>query len=364
MKTTYFFICILICLNLFVLSVFSFSIDGNDSGVEWDGASVYKLVDGDSGCGVNFGIVKIKLDNDENYIYYCFHFSDPNLLVDDSDAGISLSVNNSDYFEINASESSVYENISLYSFESAIYIDDNNGATCEVRFGFKSGLPQNIVSSVRFIDSNGHYSNYYDFTVVNEGFTVKNTVVYPTADNTDPVYNSNAQNNPTVKSTKVKSTKEKTTKSSTSKKYSSTNKKTETTLPYFYIKTSPPYSYTGRVKTTVPNFEKDTTAKSLKPEKSQRPGATVYYYEKEVYISQVYVTQSIYVTDSVSDSHSYSTYKTEIENTVLTSVSSLNDTMKLSDGVKYKKVISGIALSAFAIIAVIGTYTAKNKSKK
>lgn len=361
MKIVYFFVCILVCLNLFVLSVFSFSIDGNDSGVEWDGASVYKLVDGDSGCGVNFGLVKIKLDVDENYIYYCFHFSDSNLLSDNPYAGISLSVNNSQFFEIIASESTVYENISPYSFESAIYVDNNNGATCEVRFGFKSGLPQKIDSSVRFIDSNGYYSNYYDFTVVNEGFTVKNTVVYPTADNTDPIYNPNAnsQNYPGVKSTKVKTTKEKTGKSSTSKKHSSTNKKTETTLPYFDIKTSPPYSYTGRVKTTVPNIKKEKSSEISKTEKSQRPGVTVYYYEKEVYISQVYVTHSISVSDYVSDTYFYSTNETGTEKTVLTSVSSLNDTMKLSDGMKYKKIISGIAFSAFVIIAAIGTYTAK-----
>ena len=361
-------VCILLsfifCLNSFILSVFSFSIDGIDSGVEWDGATYYKFIDGESNCGVNFGLVKIKLDNSDNSVYYCFHFSDPNLLPDNSNAGISLSVDGSQQFEITASDSAVYENVSPYSFESAIYIDENNGATCEVRFGIKTGLPQNINSSVRFIDSDGCYSNYYDFIVVNEEYTVNNSILHPTADNTDPIYNPYTDTQKSTKIKTTKTTKAKTTKASTTKKKASEETKGETLLPYVEIKTSPPYSYTGRIKNTVSKTKKVTTVKTTKPKEKIRSGVTVYYHEKEVIISQVYVTQQVF--DSVSDMNVYPTDNTETESSFLTSagdtVSLSNEVVTLSEGIKYKKVISVIGILAFAVVAVVGTYSAKNKS--
>ncbi len=356
MKRIISFLCFIILINSIAFSVFSFTIDGNDTGIEWDGATVYKLLDGESNCGVNFGVVKIKFDYDTDSICFCFLFLEPGLTPDNQLTGISFAVDDSPFFELVAADGYRTYNINPYCFEGAIYLDDNNGVTCEVRVGIKSGLPENFDGSVRFIDSNGFYSNYYRFTVVNESYEPEEEqVIRPTADNTDPAYNTGA-------SISDKTTKKKSTKLTTRKRNTII-----TTREPVIIKTSPPYSYTGRTKITKPITAKETTANTTKTKDSQSRAVSVFYYEKEIYISKVYVTQSDSPTTAgVSKSAEMSSDiigNLESLSAVTDKTNFTGEHIPLSKGTKLKKIVSVAGFIAFFTIAFCGTYSARKNGK-
>ena len=315
----------------FAVSAFSADIDGFDKGAEWDGATAYKLIDGESNCNVNFAAVKVKIDAENSAIFMCFMFIDPNLDAENALAGVSLAVENSTPFVITASSTPAVYDIEKYSFDGAISVDENNGATCEMRIGFKEGLPKTIGCTVRFIDASGEPSNYYDFVVVNE-FYVETTamVLEPTRDNSDPAYN------PDFHTTKAKTTKKTTRKTTTQK---------------FEIKTSPPYSYTGRTK-------RETTKRTKQTETVKTDAVTtVHYVEKEVVIKTVIQTDA--VTQPVTTQQSTAVDAETIE---IVSESQTQKVVSLSQGQKYQKIITAVGGVLFLAIACFGVFSAKRRN--
>ena len=121
-------------------TAFGVTVDGNNKGTEWDGATVYKLFSGESNCSVNFGAVKVKFAPEEYAVYLCFMFRDPMLEQGNELAGISFSVENSPPYTLTMSNSPYAADIDKYDVSGAMYIDENNGGTCEVRVGIKSGV--------------------------------------------------------------------------------------------------------------------------------------------------------------------------------------------------------------------------------
>lgn len=337
----------LLCALSFVMIAYSAKIDGIDGGYEWDGATSYIFIDGESNCGVKLGIMKIKFDNENRAIFFCFMLSDPHLEPDNLQTGISLTIENSSSFVLTMSENPNSFDINKYSFEGAMSVDDNNGATCEVRLGIKEGLPKTINGSVRYIDSEGIPSNEYKFSVVNEGYVELTALeVSPTADSDDPAYN------PGLLTEKAKTTKKSTTKSTTTRKNRYT-KATTTTVKYttekFVINTSPPYSY---VRTTVPSTTKKsetTTAEKTTKSAKTQAGVTVYYYEKEIIISQVIITDPIEETTAAPETF------TEAE-TPTTAIS-------LSTGKKYKYIIGISATVLFLLLAAWAAIGAKKSNE-
>ena len=84
------------------------------------------------------------------------------------------------------------------------------------------------------------------------------------------------------------------------------------------------------------------------------------YHEKEIYISHVYIqpTETTIATETstVSD--------TEISTEVILSIdSSDNNEITLSQGTKYKKILTGVGLTAFIILAGFGIYSAKKNAE-
>ncbi len=324
-------VCALL-LSAFAVSVFSADIDGFDKGAEWDGATTYMLIDGESNCNVNFAAVKVMFDEEDSAVFMCFMFLDPNLDVDNAFVGVSLSVENSSPFAIAANNSPAGYDIDKYSFDGAISVDENHGATCEMRIGFKEGLPKTIGCTVRFFDAYGEPSNYCDFVLVNE-FFVETTamIIEPTADNSDPVYN------PDMLTTKAKTTRKKAERKTTTQKT--------------VIKTSPPYSYTGRTKKETTKRAKQTEAVKSTEEK------TAYYAEKEVVIKTVFQTDA--VTQSVT---TQPTTVVDAEITEFVSESQTQKVVSLSQGQKYQKIITVVGGVLFLAIACFGVFSAKRKN--
>lgn len=341
------------------LKAYSAEIDGIDNGYEWDGATSYVLIDGESNCGIDFGTMKLIMDNENSAVYFCFMLKDRNLEVGNLKAGVSLCVYDSEPFVFTAESIPESFDLNKYSFEGAVSVDENNGATCEIRLGIKDGLPELINGSVQFIDSEGRPSNQCDFSIVNEGYIERTAdVLMPTADNNDPAYN------PGLTETKTTRSQNTTTEKKTTKASSKTSTLSDYKTEEFIINTSPPYSYsrTTRVKTQTATEIKTESLQTTEKRK-QNNAVTVYHYEKEIIISQVYVepktAQLKEESSNVSTSLSSSSLTTEILNETLSENNKQN--VSVSEGMKYKYVIAAVA-STF--IVLLAAWSAKGSSGK
>ena len=365
------------CLILnFTFTALCITIDGAHNGVEWDGATVDQLLNGESNSNVDFGLVKTIIDSKENALYLCFMFIDPSLEPDNTFAGVSLSVENSESFSVTAEDTPCYSDSSDYVFNGAISIDENNGATCEIRIGFKNGLPQEISANVRFIDSEGALSNVYYFTVINKDYSETTELII-----TEPeseIENYETETSKKQKTTVIKTTKEKTTKEKTTKKAKTTTEKEEKATDYtlkprttkaekkkteFYIQTSPPYSYVRKTKAPKKTTSAKTTVVQKTKTTKQAP-ATVYYYEKEIIISHIYVTSEIGTSTSVTlpTTEPLSTFTETAP--ILPNVSSTvtENNISLSEGTKYKIIVAIFAAISFTALAFASSRSATKKS--
>lgn len=337
----------------FSLNALSVNIDGYHNGVEWDGATVNQLFSGESNSNVNFGLVKTMIDADENALYLCFMFTDPDLEQGNSNVGISLTVGGSDSFDVTASNSPCYSDDSEFLFEGAISIDENNGATSEIRVGFKFGLPQKIGANVRFIDSSGSISNVYSFSIINN-FYSETTEMLITEDDITETDKITTKKTKTTKR-KVTTEKEEKTTDYTLKPRTTVTEKKKTE---FYIQTSPPYSYVRKTKAPKTTQAIKTTAK---PKTTKAKSATVYYYEKEIIISHVYVSETEPTISSTASTASSEALSSTVFETVTSdsTAASVNNPFTLSKGAKYKIIIGAFAAVSFTVIAAAATRTAK-----
>lgn len=270
----------LLMLLAFAVSAFSVTVDGIDGGAEWDGAPVKRLFSGESNCKVNFAAVKAKVASSESAVYLCFMFKDPDAALFNPAAGVILNVGN-DTFTVTMESAPCSDDTADHSFDAAITADQNHGMTCEIRLGVKHGVPKSLDMSVRFIDTAGELSNHYAFTVENTEYSETQPVIVapPTERPTAP---------PTEKPAKTTKAKKTTTQRDITKR--------QTTLK---ATTKRPRTTIRPVKTTAERTTKAQTQRTTKEPKTKAQrtkavrvegNATVYYYEKEVIISQVIVT--------------------------------------------------------------------------
>lgn len=264
----------------FAVSAFSVTVDGIDGGAEWDGAPVKRLLSGESNCKVNFAAVKAKVASSESAVYLCFMFKDPDAALFNPAAGVVLNVGN-DTFTVTMESAPCSDDTTDHSFDAAITADQNHGMTCEIRLGVKHGVPKSLDMSVRFIDTAGELSNHYAFTVENTEYSETQPVIVapPTERPAAP---------PTEKPAKTTKAKKTTTQRDITEKQ--TTRKATTKRPKTTIRP---------VKTTAERMTKAKTQRMTKEPKTKAQrtkavrvegNATVYYYEKEVIISQVIVT--------------------------------------------------------------------------
>ena len=293
------FIAVLMLLA-FAVSAFSVAVDGIDGGAEWDGAPIKRLLSGESNCKVNFAAVKAKVANSESAVYLCFMFKDPDAAEFNPAAGVVLTVGG-DTFTVTMQDSPCSDDTPDHSFDAAITADQNHGMTCEIRLGVKHGVAKSIEMGVRFIDTAGELSNYYAFTVENTEYSEPQPVIVapPTQRPAQPV---------TEKPPKTTKEKKTTTQRSTTKKQ--TTRKTTTKRP----KTTVARTEKTAAERTTPKTTKQPKTKAQRTKSAVGGGnATVYYYEKEVIISQVIVTVPAANADAQSDTISELNYGTRVK---------------------------------------------------
>ena len=270
----------LLMLLAFAVSAFSVTVDGIDGGAEWDGAPVKRLFSGESNCKVNFAAVKAKVASSESAVYLCFMFKDPDAALFNPAAGVILNVGN-DTFTVTMESAPCSDDTADHSFDAAITADQNHGMTCEIRLGVKHGVPKSLDMSVRFIDTAGELSNHYAFTVENTEYSETQPVIVapPTERPAAPPTEKPAKTTKAKKTTTQRDITEKqTTRKATTKRPKTTIRPVKTTA-----------ERTTKAKTQRTTKEPKTKAQRTKAVRVEG-NATVYYYEKEVIISQVIVT--------------------------------------------------------------------------
>lgn len=342
-------ILILVLIFGFSFSASSVTCDGYDEGYEWDSASVVLLLNGSGNCNVNQGIAKFLIDNSENAVYFCLILNDKLLEQGNTDSGFILYIGNNDYIEITAKGIEKHFDNYKYAFSGAMSVNENGGAFAEIKVGFKNGVPQKVKGKVSFIDYTGEPSDYCNFEIVNTEYSEPTAVsVYPT---TAVVSTTKAEN-----TTKVKTTKQKTTKRSTTKKTEKTkittskSKKTTNRKSSFDFDIDFPDIVLNESKTKAPKTETEQSA----AEKKEDVNVTIYYVEKEVIISQVYVT-------SANVNSSFAAEQNPVVQVTEMMTESTNKTELINKGMKYKTLVAVICSLGFAGAVIWGVVGTKKK---
>lgn len=330
LKALIFLVVVLISL----FSVHAVKIDGIDGGVEWENAEFLPLLKDKDSNNVNFGSVSYIVDDNGFDIYFMIFFSDFDSANYNS-SGVILTLG-SDVITVDVNGNVDNPKPDLYHIEAAVLVAENDGCYCELLVGYKLGLPANLSCKVSFIDGEGTHSYHYPFDVINAyavNTTVKSESPMPRPDNgrvTKAV------------TTKPKTTKRKTTKEETSNK--------ETTIVYVFVTQPPTRQPTKSVTRNRVTKAQNTSVSETKPIKTTKvitdnsvEKTVVYYFEKEVIVSEVYVTSgSVASAEPVCQVYS--------ENFVQQNTSDEN-AAKYNEGVKIFRVVcvvAGLLLGVFA----------------
>lgn len=266
------------CINTFA----AVKIDAFDSGTEWQNAEYKLLISEPNVNNVDFAYMKSIIDQNNYDVYILIHLSDSKSSSYDH-AGFILTLLNDVTITVTADNVRVEGNVADYSIESQIDVIENDGVICELRFGIKKGIPQIVTGTVSCIDGEGVTSNYYPFTL----------------------------NNPNVE------------ESTTAKHHNNITENSNEEIVSRYREEKPITNNTTKAATTK-KVEKTTKKKDNK--------TVVYFYEKEVVISQVYVTE-------ISQSQSFAYTSSSQETAISQAASYATDEFQQSDGMKIQKVI-------------------------
>lgn len=318
-----------------LFSCYAVKIDGIDGGVEWEDAEFQPLLKDKDSNNVNFGSVSYIVDDNGFDIYFMIFFSDFDSANYES-SGVILTLG-SDVITVDVNGNVDNPEPDLYHIEAAVCVAENDGCYCELLVGYKLGLPANISCKVSFIDGEGTHSYHYPFEVFNKcavTTTVKSDSPKPRPDN-DRV-------------TKAQTTKPQTTKSKTTKE--ETSYKEITIFDVFATQPSTRQPTKTVTKNRATKAQK-TSASETKPIKTTKPIAdkadektVVYYFEKEVIVSEVYVTSN-YIAPVEPVCEVYS------ENYVQQQTFVDEKAAKYNEGVKIFRVVcvvAGLLLGVFA----------------
>lgn len=225
------------------VTCFSVRIDGTDDGIEWADAGCNVLINQKDSNNVDYGSLSYLVDKNSFDVYFLIYFSDKSDTNYDS-AGILLTFGN-DVISIDCKGNVTNPAPNSYVIKSSVSVVSNDGCYCELMIGFKKGLSERTSGKICFIDGEGTHSYHYPFTVINQ---------YAAAPS-DP---SSTENNVAEKTTKEKATVHKTTKARVTKSELSATDKAD-----------------------------DKT--NQKNSNNKHDKTVVYFFEKDVVISEVYV---------------------------------------------------------------------------
>lgn len=289
---------------IFLITINSYAalrIDGADNDLEWEDAECINPITNSDSNNVSFGLLKCLFDSNGYDAYFMLYLSD-NKSESLDKCGFIFSLNDGVEVTVTADNVQIDCNSSLYNISAETGLTGDDGICCEIKVGFKKGLPDAVNGTVSYIDGTGNNSYYYPFNFFYRESTVTETV--------------------TVKATEY-ITAEKTTKAKT----------------------------TSAPKTTKDVIEKVSASATKRTEKT-----VVYFYEKDVYISEVYITDIIPVSHSNISEES---------TTVPVIAETTQRSFQIADGIMIQKVVCAVGgLIFIALAAWVGLSAKKNHKDK
>lgn len=154
-----------------------FGVDGKLNNAEWDNTKVQMLVASgeESNCGVTFACVRAAIRNDENAVYLGFTAICDELCAESKLCGVSVKIADSQAMKACADNTPCEYDTDLYSFNSCVVIGEKSDFVCEVRIGFKMGVPASIPVELRIIDAQGMPSTVYSYMIENDEYSETET---------------------------------------------------------------------------------------------------------------------------------------------------------------------------------------------
>ncbi len=236
------------------VSTFAVNIDGKDDGVEWQHISTKIMINKKHSNNVDYATMKYQVV-DEYEVCFLLYLSD-RTSENCEKSGFILNIFEDLTVTVSSNGTQLKGKTDNYFVDSKMVYIEDNAVSCEILVGCKRGLSDEIKGTVSFIDGEGISSYFCPFNV----------------------------ELPTEAATTNKTTKAETTRTERTTRAKTTDSKTTTEKP---------------VKTTVERTTK-------KPSETRKPDKTyIYYYEKEVIVSQVIVSdavQTIVISEVATDS--------------------------------------------------------------
>lgn len=295
MKRLYFVISIFLIFAFSLNAHATVKIDGTDDGLEWQNAEYIMLINEVGSNNVDFGFAKTLVSSEYEIDYFLF-LSD-RISGSYGNAGFILTVNDSLEINVSSSGIQVQGDPDLYHVDAKMSVDEHDGAACEISVAFKRGLPEKISTKACLIDGNGNHSYHYPIICVNP-FYVEETVMTTSDITKQPVTSMLSE------------------------------KKTE------------------RVTKEIKNSDlTEATAERSKTTKKTDNKTVVYFYEKEIIVSQVYESDNtVSLIDNFSDN-----------------LATAADVQTLSKGLKIQQLI---CIAGGAVLLGIGAWASLSGKKK
>ena len=255
---------------VFVVNGFCVDIilDGLMSNSEWESAQVETIVKpGDSSnCSVTYAAMKWQICSDESAAYFVFAAKCEALERDNQLCGFSVKLENTDAVIATAKNSPLTFNADLYHIDACVLVNTDQGVVCEMRIGFKRGIPEKTPMEIRIIDAFGEPSTVYNYILENPDYTE------PTAAVLAPE-TTEATTTKAPKTTKVTTTKAPKTTKVTTTKPPKTTKATTTKVTTTKAPKTAKITTTKTPKTTKTTAA-ETSARYTRPERTRRVTTT------------------------------------------------------------------------------------------
>ena len=301
MKSRLIIILLLVCMTAVPFNnCFAVTVDGTDNGVEWANANCNVLLTEKDSNNVDYGAISYVVGKNGFDIYFLIYFSDK---IDPSykNAKIILTFYD-DVISIDCKGDVVNPDPNSYVINTVVNVVENDGCYCELKIGFKKGVPGTLSGKVCFVDGNGTHSYHYPFTVKNSNAATTYGAVFTTETKSEKI---TSERNTALKSTRPRATK----------------------------------SDSPAVNTVA-----DKTTKNGSGNVADNQ-TVVYFFEKDVIVSEVYInSHSDIPVEPVCDVNN--------ENVIQPSGYVDEKSAMYNDGIKYFRfvcVICGILLGALAV---------------
>ncbi len=172
-------LCVFFVISVTVIPSFGITMDGIVGAKEWGEATSLSLIgrDDKSNCDVVMTALLYLVKEEDRSIYFGIKYCCEDMRTENTGTAVELSFDGV-YCATLYANGEADVNYDVYDAEAVFSCNEKLSETyCEIRAGFKYGVPKETTVGIRISDYKGRPSNYYEFTVEgNEVYQTESTV--------------------------------------------------------------------------------------------------------------------------------------------------------------------------------------------